>query len=438
MTTQTLAVPDPPTGLTASVAGGDVQLQWTDNSDLESAYRVLRQQTGLSSFDVIATLDANSTSYVDAGLPVGEFTYRVRALNESGQSLADTVTVGVLGEAQDIRIDQVEDAERAFVVSDDADVFRDVENARHRVVDRLTLDGTAQIEREAQAQRAECAERNVDGLLGFQLSRGVERQRKAPGEMAGNEPLQDHHALLLNRAAHLDRALDVHDTLPSGRGARGDTAGRTKAVIAEVADREAVDLPDIDPFCVDHHGTVGDAFVHAIFDARIPVAPLAQRSVDFLRRDRLGPVRLRDLRGFAQHVVDLFELRGQLAPMTGPARGNAQQLGDRAVVACRVVKRARSFADQAGVDIEVAAHRVQITVDIGLDLEVGLKLGVDGKERVVPVRRSNDDHLDLERHWLGPGGAGNGYGVRTMTFLELDDAVAKRLESGLKATYSAA
>lgn len=62
--------PAGPTDLTATWIGqtGDVELMWTDNSDVEDGYQVWSysvDEEGWITFQVLANLTANSTRYVD-------------------------------------------------------------------------------------------------------------------------------------------------------------------------------------------------------------------------------------------------------------------------------------------------------------------------------------------------------------------------------------
>lgn len=75
---------DHPTDLLAvALSSSQVELTWSDNSKVESGYRVERK-SGQGSFEVLSTPDAGSSAYLDTDVgPVSAYTYRVVAL--SGQ-----------------------------------------------------------------------------------------------------------------------------------------------------------------------------------------------------------------------------------------------------------------------------------------------------------------------------------------------------------------
>lgn len=76
-----------PTGLAAVASGTRVDLAWTDNSSIESTYRVDRAPRGSSSYTAIATLSSSSTSYVDtSGVVDARYDYRVVAFSSIGAS----------------------------------------------------------------------------------------------------------------------------------------------------------------------------------------------------------------------------------------------------------------------------------------------------------------------------------------------------------------
>ena len=81
-------VPPAPAGLTASSPLGSrrVTLRWSDNSGLETGFRIQRSANG-TAFSQIATVTRNVTTYSNTNLTVGtRFWYRVRAYNATGAS----------------------------------------------------------------------------------------------------------------------------------------------------------------------------------------------------------------------------------------------------------------------------------------------------------------------------------------------------------------
>lgn len=84
-----------PTGLYTSVAGSDATLNWLDNSTGEDGFRIERKM-GAGSFAEIDTVGAGITTYLDAGLSAGVYTYRVRAyksINASNYSASASATI---------------------------------------------------------------------------------------------------------------------------------------------------------------------------------------------------------------------------------------------------------------------------------------------------------------------------------------------------------
>ena len=80
-------VPVAPTHLTAAADSiASIMLDWEDKATIETGYEVERRALG-GTFQKIDDLPANSTSYMDAGLPAAtHFDYRVRAVNGAGTS----------------------------------------------------------------------------------------------------------------------------------------------------------------------------------------------------------------------------------------------------------------------------------------------------------------------------------------------------------------
>ena len=92
--------PTAPTNLTATVTGGNVSLTWTASTDNVgvTGYQLERcQGNGCSNFTQIATPPPTATSYNDNALPVGTYSYRLRAVDAAGnQSLFSNVAPAVV------------------------------------------------------------------------------------------------------------------------------------------------------------------------------------------------------------------------------------------------------------------------------------------------------------------------------------------------------
>ncbi|MEW6160222.1 MAG: fibronectin type III domain-containing protein [Verrucomicrobiota bacterium] len=80
--------PAAPTGLSATAKSfSQINLSWTDASSNENGFKLERKVASDSSFNTIATLEANATSYQDTGLAANtEYVYRLRAFNNVGNS----------------------------------------------------------------------------------------------------------------------------------------------------------------------------------------------------------------------------------------------------------------------------------------------------------------------------------------------------------------
>ncbi len=93
-------VPAAPTNLRAvDITSQRVRLTWSDNSGNESGFKIERKKAG-GSYSQIATVGANTVSYIDTGL-AGKTTYyyRVRAYNSAGNSAyADEIKAVTAGE----------------------------------------------------------------------------------------------------------------------------------------------------------------------------------------------------------------------------------------------------------------------------------------------------------------------------------------------------
>ncbi len=82
----TLDAPDAPSGLTATLVAGSVQLTWIDNSGNETYFEVERTPVGTTNGTIIASPGADSQQFTDVSPPSQSLEYRVRACNANGCS----------------------------------------------------------------------------------------------------------------------------------------------------------------------------------------------------------------------------------------------------------------------------------------------------------------------------------------------------------------
>jgi len=91
-------VPNAPTSLNATlVSPSQVNLSWTDNATNESGYKIERK-TANGSYALLGTTGSNITNFEDLAItPTTEYTYRVYAYNETGNSLQYSNEVSING-----------------------------------------------------------------------------------------------------------------------------------------------------------------------------------------------------------------------------------------------------------------------------------------------------------------------------------------------------
>ena len=80
--------PAAPSNLAGSVLSGGAHLTWTDNSDNETQFMIMRKEMGAAGdFATVATPTFNTTTYHDAPLTAGKtYVYMVMAMNDAGDS----------------------------------------------------------------------------------------------------------------------------------------------------------------------------------------------------------------------------------------------------------------------------------------------------------------------------------------------------------------
>ncbi|WP_194768583.1 fibronectin type III domain-containing protein [Tamlana sp. I1] len=89
-----IAKPAAPSGLTTeAISGTEIKLTWVDNSDNETGFRVQRMQDG--TYINVGSLAADATMFTDEDLaPSTQYTYRVIAINDGGESAPSDVAMG--------------------------------------------------------------------------------------------------------------------------------------------------------------------------------------------------------------------------------------------------------------------------------------------------------------------------------------------------------
>ena len=87
--------PIAPTLDNVTASGKTVSLAWTDNSDDETGFNVLRKDTLKGIWDNVTTssTSADATSYIDTVTAAGLFWYRVSATNSNGDSVGSKVVM---------------------------------------------------------------------------------------------------------------------------------------------------------------------------------------------------------------------------------------------------------------------------------------------------------------------------------------------------------
>ncbi len=86
-----------PSALLAQVEGMDVLLNWQDNSSSETSFIVERgvKFRGRTQFEMIATLNADTTTHTDTVPETGQYSFRVKAVNLVNEATSETVKVTV-------------------------------------------------------------------------------------------------------------------------------------------------------------------------------------------------------------------------------------------------------------------------------------------------------------------------------------------------------
>ena len=88
------SAPVAPSALSAAPLTGGAHLTWSDNSDNETEFMVMRMQAGVDAeLEVLTTVPFDTEQYHDAPLTSGvSYTYMIMAMNDAGESTSNEVT----------------------------------------------------------------------------------------------------------------------------------------------------------------------------------------------------------------------------------------------------------------------------------------------------------------------------------------------------------
>jgi hypothetical protein len=103
--------PAPPSGLTATaISSSEIDLFWTDNANDEDGFDLERSLDGMS-FNLIATVSTDVTSFSDSGLAADTtYSYRVSAFNTNGNSVSSntaTATTDPVGQGTSLEVSSI-------------------------------------------------------------------------------------------------------------------------------------------------------------------------------------------------------------------------------------------------------------------------------------------------------------------------------------------
>lgn len=95
-TTAAVLPPAAPTDLTANILEGGVHVTWKDASDNEDNFILENKADGDADFSAVVELPFDSVTYHDIDVTPGAgYTYRVKAVNVSGEALSNEAVIQV-------------------------------------------------------------------------------------------------------------------------------------------------------------------------------------------------------------------------------------------------------------------------------------------------------------------------------------------------------
>ncbi|RJP75076.1 MAG: hypothetical protein C4522_21730 [Desulfobacteraceae bacterium] len=83
--------PENPSDLIASTSELQVTLNWLDNSEDEAGFKIFRKNNAEDDYSEIGTVESNIITYTDTVPASGSYWYRIKAINEHGNSLGSNV-----------------------------------------------------------------------------------------------------------------------------------------------------------------------------------------------------------------------------------------------------------------------------------------------------------------------------------------------------------
>ena len=87
-----MAPPVAPTNLAISSLTGGGHLTWTDNSDNEDQFIVMRRTSAAATFSDIDMVPFNQTQYHDSSVAAGMmYVYKIAAINAAGETTSNEV-----------------------------------------------------------------------------------------------------------------------------------------------------------------------------------------------------------------------------------------------------------------------------------------------------------------------------------------------------------
>ena len=98
VTVTTPAPPSAPSGLIASGGVNQAVLNWTDNANNETGFKIERKLATAadSSYAQVGTAGANVVTFTNTAVPAGDYSYRVRATNANGDSAFSNVATATV------------------------------------------------------------------------------------------------------------------------------------------------------------------------------------------------------------------------------------------------------------------------------------------------------------------------------------------------------